>query len=84
MELLINEIMKLSPKQKLSIIDQIWKSLPKNKVSPPISEEIKSLLKARINQMKSNPNTSISIEESKKRVKQRIEAHSKNRKKRTK
>lgn len=84
MNVTMNEILKLSVSDRLNIANQIWKSLPKEKVSPPISEEVKTLLTSRLNKFKENPNLGISLEESKQRIKSKIEVHRKNRTRRAK
>ncbi len=55
MAVAMNKILKLSISEKISIVDQIWKTIPKEKVSPPISEEVQILLTNRLkkNQRKS-------------------------------
>lgn len=84
MNVTMNEILKLSINDRLDIANQIWKSLPKEKVSPPISEEVKILLTNRLNKYKDNPNLGISLEESKQRNKSKIELHRRTRTRRAK
>ena len=59
MAVAMNKILKLSISEKISIVDQIWKTIPKEKVSPPISEEVQILLTNRLkkNQRKSYQDT---------------------------
>lgn len=80
----MNKILKLSVDDRMQIANQIWQSIPKEKVSPPISEEVKTLLTSRLNKYKENPNFGISLEESKQRIKSKIEVHRKNRTRRAK
>ncbi len=84
MPVAMNKILKLSISEKISIVDQIWKTIPKEKVSPPISEEVQILLTNRLKKIKENPNQSISLEESKQRTKARLAVHRKNRTRRAK
>ena len=84
MTLIMNKILKLSVDDRMQIANQIWQSIPKEKVSPPISEEVKTLLTSRLNKYKENPNFGISLEEYKQRIKSKIEVHRKNRTRRAK
>jgi putative addiction module component (TIGR02574 family) len=84
MNILMNEILKLNVSERMRIANQIWKSIPKEKVSPPISEEVQVLLTNRLKKFKENPNSGISLEESKNRIKSKIEIHRKNRARRSK
>jgi putative addiction module component (TIGR02574 family) len=79
MNAIMDEILKLNINARMRLANQIWKSIPKDKVSPPISEEVIFLLTDRLTRFKGNPNLGISLEESKKRVKSKIEIHNKDR-----
>jgi putative addiction module component (TIGR02574 family) len=70
---LMDEILNLTINARMRLANQIWKSIPKDKVSPPISEEVIILLTDRLAKFKGNPNLGISLEESKKRIKSKIE-----------
>jgi putative addiction module component (TIGR02574 family) len=69
----MDEILNLTINARMRLANQIWKSIPKDKVSPPISEEVIILLTDRLAKFKGNPNLGISLEESKKRIKSKIE-----------
>lgn len=84
MDILMSEILKLNIRERIQLANQIWKSIPKEKVSPPISEEVQVLLTNRLKKFKENPNLGISLEESKNKVKSKIEIHRKNRARRSK
>ncbi len=66
MTALFKESNNLSTSQKLTLINSVWSSIPKEELIKPISTELKSLLKERVSNLKTSKK--ISVKESKKKL----------------